>query len=950
MRSWSWKLLLKPGVRFRWVVCQFDVLVKCVKLPQLQATLRSLPRTLEDTYSRILLGIDQEYVRDAISVLRWLAFSARPLQLEEVVEVLAIDWEVNEKPTFDLDFRLPDPLDLLTICSSLVTIKEGLLDNRDVSAPQKRTFVRLAHSSVRDYLISDRISISPAADYALNTAVSHSFITQCCLIYLLQFTGPLEPRSALTFPLVQYAAQFWTHHFQASGVTDKEDLENMAFKLLTSDQVPFVDWCHFYDPDRPWLVQSNHGGWQTLPDRPPWLVGVINFDRWYDVDGSPLYYMSLLGLSQLCKRLLAAGADPNASGGLYYSPLRAAARNGHGDVVELLLKSQANPNRTKRGESTPLLAAASRGYRKIIDSLLSHGVEVDNMPINASPGPIGTALAAAARNGHERVVQILLDAGADPNRFDRKGGNGPPIVEAALNGHDAIVLQLLPSTHPIGARMAMVEAASAGHEKIVRRLLETETVNELALSCAARVGAGDMVSRLIDKGTGLNPEPSHISTPLESALKGGHELIVQQLISKGARYNPDMLSEATYYGHTHLVQYLIEQFPHDPVVLSKCLCSAVRGSSKSMAELLLDKGANIEIRDPWQGRPLHVAARSDNLDMVKFLLDRGANIDSESVIDSEGESNRYGPDNVLQYAASRGNLPIVHYLIERGADTDTYGWSQQNALQYAASSGHIPVIKELLAAGANVNSRGQMGSALHCAISGNQPDAVRLLLQSGANASEITETNKYNDPPWPNALLLASMNGNLEIVKILLDAGADPNEPSILWGNWEWPLHAAAQIGNIDVLQVLLEHGADVDVQAVEDGFSAIHFAANNGHHDALRYLLVDHHANPELRIFNGSLALHIAAYRGHPQCIGVCLEAELDVSSQNSQGRTPLHWATEQGHKAAVEKLLTEGVDVNVREIETGMTALDLAKQKAYEQPENKSWKELVKLIKAKA
>ena len=45
----------------------------------MQATLRSLPRTLEDTYSRILLDIEEEYVRDAISVLRWLAFSARPV-------------------------------------------------------------------------------------------------------------------------------------------------------------------------------------------------------------------------------------------------------------------------------------------------------------------------------------------------------------------------------------------------------------------------------------------------------------------------------------------------------------------------------------------------------------------------------------------------------------------------------------------------------------------------------------------------------------------------------------------------------------------------------------------------------------------------------------------------------------------------------------------------------
>lgn len=192
------------------------------------------------------------------------------------------------------------------------------------------------------------------------------------------------------------------------------------------------------------------------------------------------------------------------------------------------------------------------------------------------------------------------------------------------------------------------------------------------------------------------------------------------------------------------------------------------------------------------------------------------------------------------------------------------------------------------------------------------------------------------------------MDGNLQIVKILLDAGADPNAASILWGNSEFPLHAAAKIGNIDILQVLLEHGACINTQA-EDGFSAIHFAAYSGHHDALRFLLLWNHANPEVTQVNGNLALHTAASYGHPQCIEVCLEAGLDVSSQNIQGRTPLHWATQQGHKAAVEKLLTKGVDVNVRDTETGMTALDYARQKAHEQPERESWKDLIKLIEAK-
>ena len=856
------------------------------------------------------------------------------MQLEEVVEVLAIDWEVDKKPTFDLAFRLPNPLDLLAICSSLVTLEESMLVSQDASTPQKRTLVKLAHSSVRDYLISDRIVTSPAADYALNEALSHSFITQCCLIYLLQFTGPLHPRSALTFPLVQYAARFWTHHFQAAGVRDRENLEDMAFTLLTSHQVPYISWWRFYDPDRPWLAEQS-------------------YDDLVEADWSPLYCMSLVGLSQLCKRLLAANADPNAEGGLYSYPLLAACKNGHQNVVELLLKSKANPNVRGSQAMTPLTAAASGGHLQIVKSLLSYGAKV-NQSTKLSVRREDTALNPAARNGHERVVQILLDAGADPNSYDRKGGKGPPIVEAALNGHDTIVRQLLPSSSQFGICQAMIGAARNGHDVVVRLLIETTTNPGLNLSCAARVGAYDMVSRLIHEGAEVNvkfmQEEPLWDSALSSAINGGHELIIQQLIAEGACYKPDMLSLAVHRGHTRVVQSLIQQYSHDSLILSKSLVEAVKNGFKSIAELLLENGADIETQS-YQGRPLHVAAKSGNLDLLRFLLDRGADIDSEGKSEqlSPGFINEALQDGALQCAASRGNLSMVQYLVEHGADPDKYGCSQRNALQHAANSGHILVVTELLDAGANINSRGQMGSALHCAINGSQLETVRLLLQRGANTGEIPEATEENTSPWPNPLLQASMNGEFQIAKILLDAGADPNASSILWGNSTLPLHAAAEIGNIEILQVLLEYGADVNVQA-EDGFSAIHFAAYGGHHDALQFLLLDHHADPRVVLFNGSLALHTAASHGYPQCIDVCLEAGLDVSSQNDQGRTALHWATESGHRAAVEKLLTKGVDVNVRELETGMTALDYAKQKAHEQPEAKEWKDLVKLIKAKS
>lgn len=98
------------------------MLRKCVKVDALRRSLKALPKTLDETYERILSNIDQQHSNDAHKVLQWLAFSARPVTLAEVAEALAVS--LDDGCLLEPDERLRDPRDILTVCSSLVTISQ----------------------------------------------------------------------------------------------------------------------------------------------------------------------------------------------------------------------------------------------------------------------------------------------------------------------------------------------------------------------------------------------------------------------------------------------------------------------------------------------------------------------------------------------------------------------------------------------------------------------------------------------------------------------------------------------------------------------------------------------------------------------------------------------------------------------------------------------------------
>jgi len=387
-------------------VCQLETLQHCLNLPVLRKALNSLPKTLDDTYARILCNIPEDHSQHAVRILQWLTYSERPLRIIELAETVAVN--VNGNPWFQEEERFPEPQEILKICSSLVIVEKGSknLDHdtdsesdyeRDDEGVAERggkipPTVRLAHFSVKEYLVSERIQGNQsAAKYAIEETSAHESIAAVCLAYLLQFDQYdfLTREIVKEFPLALYAARNWTRHARKLG-KDLGSVQVLGHELCLVQKEAYVNWLRLYDATCSYSI--------------------IKTDLSIDSAGppTPLYLMSWDGVSGMVRYLVDLGANVNNQGGFYGDVLRAASYKGHESVVQLLLSGGADVNAQGGTFGNALVAASWTGKEAVVQLLLKWGAEV-----NAQDVIHGDALQAASERGHDTVVGLLREWGAD---------------------------------------------------------------------------------------------------------------------------------------------------------------------------------------------------------------------------------------------------------------------------------------------------------------------------------------------------------------------------------------------------------------------------------------------------------------------------------------------------------------------------------------------------------
>jgi hypothetical protein len=291
-----------------------------------------MPKTLAKTYDMILARIDTHYQKQACEVLQWLAFSVRPLRLAEIAETLIIKPGVIALSEED---RLFSELDILTICSSLIRISNG-------------DEVRLAHYSVKEYLMSSQLKSTALSSFYIAEQPANQYLAHACVTYLLLLNRPerLSLESFTKLPLLNYAATHWQDH---ANIAFRAGYREESTKIFLCDILRLMDQSQ----------GSAYLNWLRVSDPDDWNLRDLS-KREQDVPKS-LYYASLLGLYIVTEALINRGADVNARGGLFGNALQAAAFQNHHQIVYTLLQNGAEIKLNEGLHYSALNAAAVNG-------------------------------------------------------------------------------------------------------------------------------------------------------------------------------------------------------------------------------------------------------------------------------------------------------------------------------------------------------------------------------------------------------------------------------------------------------------------------------------------------------------------------------------------------------------------------------------------------------------
>jgi ankyrin repeat protein len=544
----------------------------------LRHTLEELPKSLDETYKRILNEINNANRVHAFRLLQCLSVALRPLRVEELAEVLTFDLSAGGIPTLNTDWSWEDQEEVvLSACSSLVSV---ITDNGS-------RIVQFSHFSVKEFLTSDRLAscVEEVSKFHIPVEPSHAILAQACLGVLLCLDDHSDNDSAEKIPLYRYSTQYWVEHALVGNV-----------ELQIKDTLDY-----FFDMENPHFAALARIG------HPDDLLTVSGDEEPTGVPRSaaPLYFAAWMGLHGLVERLIIK--DPRQVtqlGGSYGTPLHASVLGRHFEVSQLLFAHGADINSRCADSLTPLHLASYGGHFKIAEWLLNHGADVNSQTEDG-----WTPLQLAASRGHLKACQVLLEHNAEVDSRDNDGST--PFHSAWNNYHGTDILKLFLEHN----------ADMQVHDKY----------GNTPLHFAAENGLLEVAQILLERNADVNSQNKHGSTPLLLASELGHPDIVQLLLDHNADlYLRDAdgdtpLHCAAFRGQLEVVRALLElnveinSRNNEGSTPLHDASKGLVGGSAVVVRLLLDYGADVHAHDLSGMTASGIARGSEQEEIVRLL-------------------------------------------------------------------------------------------------------------------------------------------------------------------------------------------------------------------------------------------------------------------------------------------------------------------------------------------